>query len=67
MLYPETVGFGTSTIEITFGNSEAENTRIVRLWVGEASGNITDITANTDIRGSGPLLIAGGTAKKALT
>jgi flagellin-like protein len=60
-LYQENVRFDTTTTEITLGNSGTENTQIVRLWLGDSSGNMTDVTAKTDI-GSGKTLNAGGIA-----
>jgi flagellin-like protein len=62
ILYTENVRFATGTTEITVGNSGTEDTRIVRLWLGDSSGNMTDVTANTDITGVGTALSAGGTA-----
>jgi flagellin-like protein len=61
-LYPENVRFDADagTTEITMGNSGTENTQIVRVWLGDSSGNMTDVTANTDI-GTGKALAAGGT------
>jgi flagellin-like protein len=66
ILYKENVRFATGTTEITVGNSGTEDTRIVRVWLGDSSGNMTDVTAKTDI-GSGKSLTAGGTAKITLT
>jgi flagellin-like protein len=62
-LYKENVRFDTeaSTTEITVGNTGTENTQIVRLWLGDSSGNMTDVTDKTDI-GSGISLNAGGIA-----
>jgi flagellin-like protein len=60
ILYPENVRFATGKTEITMGNSGTENTQIVRVWLGDSSGNMTDVTANTDI-GTGKALAAGGT------
>ncbi len=62
ILYKENVRFDTGATEITMGNSGTEDTRIVRIWLGDSSGNMTDITSNTDIEGAGTLLTAGGTA-----
>jgi len=62
LLYKENVRFDTSDTEITIGNSGTEDTRIVRVWLGDSSGNMTDVTAYTDITGSGKLLSAGDTA-----
>jgi flagellin-like protein len=62
LLYKENVRFDTSATEITVGNSGTEDTRIVRVWLGDSSGNMTDVTADTDITGSGTLLSASGTA-----
>ncbi|MBN1245404.1 hypothetical protein JXA31_07405 [Candidatus Bathyarchaeota archaeon] len=61
-LYLENVRFDTSDTEITVGNSGTEDTRIVRVWLGDSSGNMTDVTAYTGITGSGTLLSAGDTA-----
>ena len=62
ILYPENVRFDTDATEITMGNSGTEDTRIVRVWLGDSSGNMTDVTANTDITGAGTALSASGTA-----
>ena len=61
MIYTENIRFDEDTTEITVGNSGTENTQIVRLWLGDSSGNMTDVTANTDI-GTGKTLNAGSTA-----
>jgi flagellin-like protein len=61
-LYIENVRFDTSATEITVGNSGTENTRIVRVWIGDSAGNMTDITENTDISDPGTMLNSGGTA-----
>jgi flagellin-like protein len=64
ILYKENVRFDSDagTTEITVGNSGTEDTRIVRVWLGDSSGNMTDVTAKTDITGSGTSLTAGGKA-----
>lgn len=62
ILYPENVRFDTGVTEITIGNSGTENTRIVRVWVGNSSGNMIDVTGYTDITGSGTALNTGNTA-----
>ena len=62
VLYLENVRFDTGATEITMGNSGNEETRIVRVWLGDSSGNMTDVTSDTDITGSGKLLTAGSTA-----
>jgi flagellin-like protein len=62
ILYKENVRFDTDATEITVGNSGTSDTRIVRVWLGDSSGNMTDVTSDTDITGSGTLLPAGGTA-----
>ena len=68
LLYQENVRFGTGTTEITVGNSGTEDTRIVRVWLGDSSGNMTDITdAYTDITGSGTVLSAGDVATVTIT
>ena len=61
-LYKENVRFATGTTEITVGNSGTEDARIVRLWLGDSSGNMTDVTDNTDISSSGTALNAGNIA-----
>ena len=62
ILYKENVRFSTGLTEITVGNSGTENTQIVRVYLGDSSGNMTDITTDyTDI-GSGVALNAGSTA-----
>jgi flagellin-like protein len=62
VLYNENVRFDTDATEVTVGNSGTSDTRIVRVWLGDSSGNMTDVTSDTDITGSGMLLPAGGTA-----
>jgi flagellin-like protein len=62
ILYPENVRFDTDATEITIGNSGTEDTRIVRVWLGDSSTNMTDVTGDTDITGAGTALSAGGTA-----
>ena len=62
ILYKENVRFSTGSTEITVGNSGTENTQIVRVYLGDSAGNMTDITTDyTDI-GSGVALNAGSTA-----
>ncbi len=39
-------------------NSETEDTQIARMWLGDSSENMTDITIDTDTAGAGKLLIA---------
>ena len=63
LLYKENVRFDTGVTVITIGNSGTADTRIVRLYLGDSSGNMTDITgAYTDIGSSGMALNAGNTA-----
>jgi flagellin-like protein len=62
LLYKENVRFATGVTEITVGNSGTEDTRIVRVWLGDSSGNMTDVTSDTDITGAGTALNAGDTA-----
>jgi len=67
ILYLENVRFTEGETEITIGNSGTENTRIVRVWLGDSSGNMTDVTGDTDITGTGTALTAGGKATITLT
>ena len=65
ILYKENIRFDTvaKTMEVTVGNSGTEDTYIVRVWLGDSSGNMTDVTSFvTEITGSGKALSAGGTA-----
>ena len=65
ILYKENIRFDkvAKTMEVTVGNSGTENTYIVRVWLGDSSGNMTDVTSFvTEITGSGKALSAGGTA-----
>jgi len=62
LLYQENVRFDTDITEIAIGNSGTENTRIVRVYLGDSSGNMTDVTGHTDITESGTALTAGGKA-----
>lgn len=61
-LYIETVRHDTGTTEITIGNAGTEDTRIVRVWLGDSARNMTDITENIAISGLDTALNAGGTA-----
>jgi flagellin-like protein len=61
LLYKENVRFETDKTIITVGNSGTEDTRIVRVYLGDSSGNMTEITSDTDV-GSGMALNAGSTA-----
>ena len=61
-LYKENVRFyGTPTnaaknrIDITVGNSGIENTKILRIYMGNSSANLIDITTSSDI-GTGKTL-----------
>lgn len=62
LLYKENVRFSTGKTEITVGNSGTENTHIVRVYLGDSSGNMTDVTGDTDIPSSGTPLTAGDKA-----
>lgn len=62
LMYKENIRFDTDVTEITVGNSGTEDTRIVRVWLGDSSGNMTDVTTDTDITGAGTALNAGDTA-----
>jgi flagellin-like protein len=62
ILYIENVRYAEDKTEITLGNSGTENTRIVRIWLGDSSGNMTDVTEDTDITTTGTALTAGGKA-----
>jgi flagellin-like protein len=62
ILYPENVRFDTGKIKITMGNSGTEDTRIVRVWLGNSSTNMIDVTSDTDIAGTGTFLGAGDIA-----
>jgi flagellin-like protein len=69
MLYTENVKFVDSTTDttvITLGNSGTGDTRIVRVYVGNSNGNMTDITSYTDV-GTGKALNAGSTASVTIT
>ena len=61
LLYKENVRFDTAETIITIGNSGTEDTRIVRVYLGDSSGNMTNITSDTDV-GSGMVLNSGSTA-----
>jgi flagellin-like protein len=65
ILYKENIRFDTvaKTMEVTVGNSGTEDTYIVRVWLGDSSGNMTDVTSFvTEITGAGASLSAGGKA-----
>jgi flagellin-like protein len=64
VLYQENVRFDADqgkTI-VTVGNSGTEDTRIVRVWLGNSSSNMIDVTSDTDITGTGTHLGAGNVA-----
>jgi flagellin-like protein len=61
LIYKENVRFDVGETEITVGNSGTVDTRIVRVYLGDSSGNMTNITSDTDV-GSGMVLNAGSTA-----
>jgi flagellin-like protein len=64
ILYKENVRFDESegkTI-VTIGNSGTENTQIVRVWLGNSSSNMIDVTSDTDITGNGTPLNSGDIA-----
>jgi flagellin-like protein len=67
ILYKENVRFSTGSTEITVGNSGTEDTRIVRVYLGDSSGNMTDITDDYTDVGSGKALNAGSTATVTIT
>lgn len=63
LLYKENVRFDTAETVITIGNSGTEDTRIVRVYLGDSSGNMTDITSTyTDVGSLGTALNAGDIA-----
>jgi len=63
LMYKENIRFSTGVTEITVGNSGTEDARIVRVWLGNSSANMIDITEDhTDIAGAGTALNAGDTA-----
>ena len=63
-LYPENIRFDTGLTEITVGNSGTEDTRIVRVYLGNSSSNMIEVTSDVaEITGSGVALNAGSTAK----
>jgi flagellin-like protein len=62
ILYKENARFETGKTVITVGNQGTGDTRLVRVWLGDSSGNMTDVTSDTDITGSGTPLNAGSTA-----
>jgi len=62
LLYKENVRFDTAETIITIGNSGTEDTQIVRVYLGDSSGNMTDITEDYTDVGSGKALNAGETA-----
>jgi flagellin-like protein len=62
LLYKENVRFSTGSTEITVGNSGTENTRIVRVYLGDYSGNMTDVTDDYTDVGTWKALNAGDKA-----
>ena len=62
ILYPENIRFDeeTSTTVLTIGNSGTEDTRIVRVWLGNSSSTMIDVTSDVDeIVGAGAALNGG--------
>jgi flagellin-like protein len=69
ILYKENVRFyGTpadadkNLTEIAIGNSGRTDTKILRIYMGNSSGNMVELTSYSDI-GSGKTLLAGSVAK----
>jgi flagellin-like protein len=62
LLYKENVLFTTGSAKITVGNQGTGNTKIVRVYMGNSTGELMDVTSDTDITGSGTDLNAGSTA-----
>jgi len=54
----------TTTIYVK--NTGTSDAKIVRLWMGNTSDNLVDVTGNTDI-GSGIVVPAGGSELKTIT
>jgi flagellin-like protein len=64
LLYKENIRFDTGETEITVGNSGTEDTRIVRVYLGNSSSSMIEVTSDVaEITGSGAALNAGGTAE----
>ena len=61
MMSKENVRFDVNLTEITIGNTGTVDTRILRIYVGNSSENMIELTSYTDI-GSGKPLLAGSTA-----
>ena len=60
ILYKENVRFSGSTTVITVGNSGTANSRVVRVYVGDSTSNMTDVTSSvTPNLTSGVALNAG--------
>jgi flagellin-like protein len=62
LLYKENVLFTTDSANITVGNQGTGNTKIVRVYMGNSTGELIDVTSDADITGSGTDLNAGSTA-----
>ena len=66
MLYKENIRFdeAESKTILTIGNSGTEDTRIVRVWLGNSSTTMMDVTSNVDeIVGAGAALNGGSIAE----
>jgi len=61
MLGKENVRFDVNLTEITVGNTGTVDTRILRVYMGNSSENMMELTSYTDI-GSGKPLLAGSIA-----
>ena len=61
MMSKENVRFDANLTEITIGNTGTVDTRILRIYVGNSSENMIELTSYTDI-GSGKPLLAGSIA-----
>jgi flagellin-like protein len=55
MLAPENVRFGEGFTEITVRNSGTAGTEILRIYMGNSSGNMMELTSYSDIGSGKPL------------
>jgi len=66
MLDVENVYWNATTTKIYVKNTGTSDAKIVRLWMGNTSNNLVDVTGDTDIE-NGVVVPAGGSELKTIT